>query len=496
VGVVSGIGLRHYRDLFDPIGHESSETVHQVATGAPASAQWRLIATGNFVGPASAGTSIVASSGKYNTLGGVRCGAAVATGDRNTGFGYEALEDATGGDNTAIGAYAGTEWTTAADNVAIGAYCAYNAVATSNCKYNVIVGNYAAQDMTAGQYNVIIGYSAATKMNSSDAKYNTIIGNQAGLGITSGNDNTLIGKSSGQSMTTSAYNTALGKDTLTSMGAGEEYNTALGIFCLYQCTGSWNTGCGADSLYKVDAGDENTALGYAAGTKVDGASTGNLFLGFQAGPTADAVISNMGYIHNDQSDTPTMSFDFANQRTGLIIDPDSADLTNILTVVAGSATDPIADSWTNHPSDRTTKDDLGEYSTPLEDFRAVKTYRYKRKPIVRDAELRHEGLKRINKSLRAAGMKPHDMRLMDLSDHSKFLDTKKLREDMETWKAAQPKFTTERIGIMLDDDNIPPEIISEYGDGRRGIDMLGYIGYLHGAIKALADEVADLKAQN
>ena len=53
-------------------------------------------------------------------------------------------------------------------------------------------------------------------------------------------------------------------------------------------------------------------------------------------------------------------------------------------------------------------------------------------------------------------------------------------------KVLLPKFQAERVGFMMDDENIPAEILTYDTDGNKtGISLVGYIGYLHAGLKEL-----------
>ena len=68
-----------------------------------------------------------------------------------------------------------------------------------------------------------------------------------------------------------------------------------------------------------------------------------------------------------------------------------------------------------------------------------------------------------------------------------------LRE-LSAEKSNRPKFQAKRLGIMLDDPNIPDEIAVLDGAGnKKGIDVIGYIGWLHATIKELALRVQELE---
>lgn len=119
---------------------------------------------------------------------------------------------------------------------------------------------------------------------------------------------------------------------------------------------------------------------------------------------------------------------------------------NILTIQQSSITDPIADSWTTWPCDRTTKTILRELIGPeaLPELAKIRLYEWKKKPR---------------------------------------------RDDI-----SMPKFNAARFGMMIDDPEVPSRILAYDLNGRlQGIDLLAYIGYLHVALRELSIKVAALE---
>ncbi|MFB3885603.1 MAG: hypothetical protein ACE144_10280 [Thermodesulfobacteriota bacterium] len=146
----------------------------------------------------------------------------------------------------------------------------------------------------------------------------------------------------------------------------------------------------------------------------------------------------------------------------------------ILTIPQYSATDPKADSWTTYDCDRTTKEiirTLPDQSGVLDQLLGVALYEWKRKPIVSDYEIQNQFWK--------------DKGAVDLE---------KRTQDLAAVKSTLPKFQAKRLGVMLDDPNIPDEIISfDKAGNREGLDLVGYIGWLHATIKELALRVQQLE---
>jgi hypothetical protein len=147
---------------------------------------------------------------------------------------------------------------------------------------------------------------------------------------------------------------------------------------------------------------------------------------------------------------------------------------NILSVLQGATNDPIADSWTTYPCDRTTKDiirTLPNQSGALDQLAQIELYEWKRKPMVSDEEIK-----------RATGEEELGAGELEV----------KIQE-LSAAKSILPKFQAKRLGLMLDDPNIPDEIIAIDGAGNKGLDLVGYIGWLHATIKELALRVQELE---
>lgn len=148
---------------------------------------------------------------------------------------------------------------------------------------------------------------------------------------------------------------------------------------------------------------------------------------------------------------------------------------NILSVQQGSATDPIADSWTVYPSDRQHKHIIQPAPAGyLAKLKATELYEWTRTPMASDGEAKQE----LRKSRPTA----------------EELQAKK--RDLTLAKAGLPKFTTKRVGPAIDDANVPSEILTFNPDGTKtGIDLLAYIGYLHAALKETALKLDELESR-
>ncbi len=151
------------------------------------------------------------------------------------------------------------------------------------------------------------------------------------------------------------------------------------------------------------------------------------------------------------------------------------DPTNILTVKSGSSTDPIADSWTVYPSDRQHKKILRTAARGyLDQVKAVEVYEWTRAPQVSDEEARC-----------CLGAEKHT---------PEGLEAKK--QELIAAKCKLPKFSTKRVGVAIDDANVPTEILTFNADGTKGgIDLLAYVGYLHAALREAALRIEALESQ-
>lgn len=118
-------------------------------------------------------------------------GALTTSGDRNTSFGYGALDKiTTGSDNLAVGYNAGLNLATANNSVLVG-------------------DNVSSGPALSGNGNVAIGASAAPVMQGA-ATNNVVVGYKSGTGLTTGKHNILIGYNAGSNITTADSNIVIG----------------------------------------------------------------------------------------------------------------------------------------------------------------------------------------------------------------------------------------------------------------------------------------------
>ena len=153
----------------------------------------------------------------------------------------------------------------------------------------VRVGQGPASDFGA---NTVLG-GLALNSSTTNSFANTAIGAQTLQYLTTGESNTGVGSGAAQYLTTGEKNTAIGTSAL--------YNNQISNF---------NVALGSSALYNTRGGS-NTALGAQAGFYSSGSSVGNIYIGFNAGPTSNTAENNKLYINNSSSTTPLIGGDFS-----------------------------------------------------------------------------------------------------------------------------------------------------------------------------------------
>lgn len=134
--------------------------------------------------------------------------------------------------------------------------------------------------------------------------------------------------------------------------------------------------------------------------------------------------------------------------------------------------DPIADDWTTYGSFKEKKDIIDENTSLLDKFKETKVYRFKMKP---------PDINEIKKDLQE--------RKKDKTDEEINQEAQEIYQSYLT----NPKYTTERIGIVID-ENTPKELlIFDENNKPKGFSLRHYVGYLHGVIKELVDKVEALE---
>lgn len=491
---------------------------------------FREIATGNVFGPAAAGRD--ALTGDYNFAAIAGALDALTSGPGNIGIGYNAGGQIDAGDF----------------NVAIG-YEALN-IATYDYNYAVAVGGYAANDCDVWYYDIAIGgwamaaqsgttasagsniaIGVLTMANLYGSEYCIGIGSEALQGLQDGFGNIGIGREAGTLETTAEYTVSVGYEAGISNQTGDE-NTNIGFLANSDTLGPYNSAFGALSLNAWPeelTGSYNLGLGYMSGWKVKDDSNYNIYIGYKAGPAAATEQDDMLYIHNVNSDTPTICADMSAGRVGILVDPNS--ITYIFEVQQSSATDPRADAWDVWCLSKF-KEVLGEPPSLLDSFRNIPVYKYKHKPTVSQAELedhsrklpaykeavkrrhneakkelkvsvggRENKAKRYEKLLhsgmplgRGAASKLHREKMGQEIPVEEVVDLMAVKSELEKSKAALPKFKAERIGVFADSPNIPNEILAFDPNGEpSGLSLSGYIGWLHAVIKEEDEIIQELQ---
>jgi len=380
------------------------------------------------------------------------------------------------------------------------------------------VNNYIYFD-DAG-YATFLGYQSGV---SSSGTGNTAVGYQALKSVSIGSNNIAIGQQPLYSNTSGANNIAIGLKALYS-NTTSSANIAIGFQSLFYSTGDNNTAVGYHSLYSNTTGVSNTAIGRDAGTYTSTSNpnqttTQSVFVGTNTkslnnGDTNEIVIgynavgqgSNTVVLGNDAI---TQTYLKGNVGIGV------SSVPNILTVQQNSTTDPIADSWTTYPCDREHKDIVSQNISVLDKFKSIPIYKWKKKPLVSDNEVAIEvelkpdtqsetGINIPNKMIITKEFfdKNHQLKEKLKDDISVVVNKfEQKKQELIDRKSKLPKYTTERIGIMIDDPEVPQEILVVDENGNvQGIDLLGWIGYLHSALKeeiskreALEQRVSDLE---
>ena len=238
------------------------------------------------------------------------------TGDSTSiGIGSGSLEETTQSRNTiAIGLQAGNLLVSGSSNVYIGNEAGESATQTvgdtavgyqalqattgpdtgdgANESCNTAVGFQALKANTTGKQGTAVGADALR--NNTEGLCNTAVGHAAGCNITTGDKNIAIGDESGLCIVTDSNNSVIGNC------AG------------YRLVSSDNTALGKDALRgnsDITAGN-NTALGSGAGQCLEGAGSGNMYLGTNAGPSTGTTESNQLYINN-AAGVPLIKGDFS-----------------------------------------------------------------------------------------------------------------------------------------------------------------------------------------
>ena len=162
-----------------------------------------------------------------------------------------------------MGSQAGLVISTGIQNVLIGALAGD---ALTDADSNVAIGYNALTADTKGNNSVAIGQGTLATQNftSSTDTHNVAIGRNAGGALTTGDKNIFIGGFTGDGETSGSRNTAIGYAALTDMNtATTAYNTALGYHAGNTVTnGFQNTFVGGFAGDSCTTGDQNVCIGY------------------------------------------------------------------------------------------------------------------------------------------------------------------------------------------------------------------------------------------
>ena len=171
--------------------------------------------------------------------------------------------------------------------------------------------------------NCNTGFGFAALKENTGGCQNTALGHGAFKTNQGGNSNIAIGYGALTLNNGGNFNVAIGSSVLGNDNTGDE-NTVIGaLAAVTNNSGDRNTAIGFCSLFGTDTGKCNTAIGHCAGRFVTGSSTGNVFLGYMAGPsTISGGINNKLYINNTtgsaliEGDFSTSQIEFAGGVTG------------------------------------------------------------------------------------------------------------------------------------------------------------------------------------
>ena len=132
------------------------------------------------------------TSGDFNTVLGASAGASLTSKTYNTMVGFAVGSNLSGGDgnNNLLGQNAGGLQVNGYHNVAIGSLAWYGAAGTNNSNYGVYVGNSAGQNVTTGDFNVMLGHKAGIDSNPDNCIF---IGNHASASVANTSHEIIIG---------------------------------------------------------------------------------------------------------------------------------------------------------------------------------------------------------------------------------------------------------------------------------------------------------------
>ena len=241
------------------------------------------------------GQSGTPSRGMYNIGGG---NMSVATGEENTGFGKQNLNNTEGG------------------------------------YHNTAVGAYSLFSLTGGVYNVAIGRNSLYSLI--DQSSNTAVGNSSALNFI-GSSGTFIGALSGGKRLSGSSNTAIG------------VNSLVGNSTVSLNTGNSNTAIGDASLNVVSSGSKNVALGKSSGSLITTGSS-NVIIGSFTGttgesptPVYDIRTSSNNIVISDGDGNIRQTFDASGAATfSGALSGTSATFSGLVSLGGATATNPLS----------------------------------------------------------------------------------------------------------------------------------------------------------
>jgi hypothetical protein len=178
----------------------------------------------------------------------------------------------------------------------------------NNLSTNTTFGEFALKSTTTGYHNTAVGFNALRNN-------------------TSGGQNTAMGLNALNSNIGGQLNTAIGANALTINEEGDEcvaigqsalasnitanFNVGIGSYALFSTqTGADNVGVGTSALVSIQTGQNNVAIGHQSGYWANDSSSGNVYIGFNSGPSIPTTEDNKLYISNFYG-TPLIGGDFS-----------------------------------------------------------------------------------------------------------------------------------------------------------------------------------------
>ena len=351
------------------------------------------------------------TSGAKNIAIGYKASTSMTTGNSNIAIGYEAFDGAATGEtgNIAIGQDAMSSAVEGAsgtvdNNIAIGSNALYGGTMSGSnaLKENIAIGKNAMGDTGTNPHTgtVAIGHRALALVTSGSG--NLAVGYLSALNVTTGADNVGVGEKTigGNSSTaiTGDANTAVGWSAGSNLQGAVANNTLIGKNAGFaMTTGSGNVAVGKSALDSVTTSSNNTAIGLNA-LHACGDSYSNVAVGKDAGDT----ITNTGAFNTVIGTSADVSTGSA---TNQVVVGYAATGTGNNEIALGntsiSAIKAQVASITAYSSDERTKKDIADYDLKGVDFIKelnLKTYVYKNPADfpdeIRDSKWDEDGIER------------------------------------------------------------------------------------------------------